>query len=62
MLITFLKAISKVVRKMSFKSVIKHVNYIVIKRIQNPYYSILNVRHYITKNQNIVVKTTKEPV
>ena len=62
MLTTLLKVISKVVRKMSFKFTIKHVNYIVIKRIQNPYYSILNIRYYITKDQNIVVKTTREPV
>ena len=62
MLITFLKAVSKVVRKMSFESAIKHINYVVIKRIQNPYYSILNIRHHITKDQNIAVRNTKEPV
>ena len=62
MLITFLEAISKVVRKISFKSTIKHINYIVIIRIQNPYYSISNIRYYITRDQNIAVKTTKEPI
>ena len=62
MLTTFLKAVNKVVRKMSFESTIKHINYVVIKRIQNPYYSILNIRHHITKDQNIAVRNTKEPV
>jgi hypothetical protein len=62
MLITFLEAVSKVARKMLFKSAVEHVNHIVINRIQNPCHSISNVRHHITRDWNTAVKTTREPV